>query len=274
MESAIRYTFKERIIREFVKLTVEKAVSDINKTLHSRYDSMIYSEKIKYSNSKEYRKIKNKNNNNSDDEIFEQLGYWSAHNRCGASNVPHISSSSYEGRVFNGDLEGFIPSIIEKDYMNTEIQKLIDELTDNDMVQMIKSCLKNPVKWKETSKYDEFCSHNQNGCTTKIMKQLEELDAILNIQNTSHKSVGTQYGLKVYEDKIEADIFRKSYRRELDAVEDYCLIDVEILESGRKTQIIVYTNVYPLHKNILGLKKGDKFSFPNIAQTYQIQRIY
>lgn len=274
LETTNQYPFKERMVREFIRLTVEKVVEDINSHLHKMYDKTIYSEKIRYSNSKEYRKNHRKQDNNSDESIYAQLGYWSAHNRNGASNVPHISSGSYEGRVFNGIVEGYTPSITLEDYIDRETQKLIDELTDNDIVRMIKTCLKDPIGWRETSQYNEFCYSHQNGCAGKIVKQLEEIDSILKIPNTNHYSVHTREGFYVYEDKIEASFLRKIGTDELERVKDYCEIDVLILESGRSSHIIVYSNVYPSHKHIIGLKKGDTFTLPNISSSYKILKIY
>ena len=273
-EQNSQFTFEERVLREYVSATVESVVSEIRCYLSEKYDKMIYSEKIKYTNSKEYRKRQRISEKDSDESVFEQLGYWTSHNRDGASNVPHISSNSYCGRIFNGIVEGYTPSITEDEYLKIEVKRIMSEIDDNDIVQMVKMCFVDCNNWKANSNFNEFCINHQKGCSNVIIKQLEQLDSILDIPNTNRRSVYMKNGFYLYEDKIQPSPYRNITHREKESVEDCCEMDVQILETKKKTHINVYTRLYPLQKQIIGLKKGDTFNLPNVENTYLIEKIY
>lgn len=264
-------TSKELIVREYVRLSVENALADIRSGLYSKYDKKIYSEKVQYTNSKEYRR---KRKYSTGDDFSSALGYWTFHRRDGASNAPHISSGTNEGRVFNSgvELEGFQASITREEYIQRGIQTILSEIKGNEMVSMIKCCYENLESWQQSSCYEEFCNKYVSRCALTIQQQLQEMDTLLGIdKNRSY--VRTPKGMYLYEDKITGNPFWSSHKTEIDKVEDECEVDAIVVESQKKAHFIIYTRIFPAQKALLGLKKDDTFVLPNIPCTYRLTKI-
>ena len=264
-------TSKELIVREYVKLSVEKALADIRSALYSKYDKMIYSEKVQYTNSKEYRK---KRKYSARDDFSSALGYWTFHRRDGASNAPHISSGANDGRVFNSgaELEGFQASVTREEYIRQGIQTILSETKENEMVSMIKCCYENLETWQQNSCYGVFCKKYVSQCALTIQQQLKEIDTLLEIEK-DRSCVRTPKGMYLYEDKITGNPFWSSHKTEIDKVEDECEIDAIVVESQKQAHFVIYTRIFPAQKALLGLEKGDTFVLPNIPYTYQLTKI-
>ena len=76
-------------------------------------------------------------------------------------------------------------------------------------------------------------------------------------------------------EKIEVSFLRKCfYTEDLPEVIDECELEELVVNTFQKSHFIIYTNIYPNQKLILGKRVGDTFSLPNIPNTYKILRIH
>lgn len=274
------YSLAELRVREYIRLLIESLASTVVETLHKKYEKFVDIEKIRFTNTKSYRKQQQKLNSNTTISDFSaKLGYWVPVRDGRTNNDPHITYSAYDNnrKVFdlNATIDGFSPSLSEKEFFAQQIIDLFNTLPSNDIVQMLNLYLTNKSNWKSISNYDSFCHNHLNDCSILVKQSLEEFDKYFNLKNISRNQIQTKSYFLISPEKLEVAFLRKCFfDKDLPEVIDECEIEVLVIDTCQKSNFIIYTKIYPNHKKILGKRVGDTFVLPNIPYTYKILRIH
>ena len=274
------YSILELRVREYIRLLVENLASIVDESLHKKYEKFVDVEKIRFTNTKSYRKQQHKSAPNKGvSDYSAKLDYWVPVRDSRTNNDPHITYSSYDDsrRTFdlNATIDGFSPSLSEKEFYNQEITNLFNTLPSNDIIQMLQAYLVNKSNWKSVSNYDCFCHSHLSDCKLLVKQHLEEFDKYFNLKEVSRNQIQTKSYFLISPEKIEVAFLRKCFfDKDLPEVIDECEIEVLVTDTSQKSHFIIYTRIYPNHKALLGKRVGDTFVLPNIPYTYKILRIH
>ena len=275
------YSLNELRVREYIRLLMDSLAKTVDDILHKRYEKFVDVEKIRFTNTKSYRKKQQRNQKESRiDDLSAKLDYWVPVSDSRTNNDPHITYSSYDGggKVFdlNAHLDGFHPSMTEQEYYNDQLGKLFDILNVNDVINMFYEYEYNRELWETVSCFNDFCHNHIQDCSTVVAQSLQEFDKYFNLKQTSRSSIETKSHFLVSPEKIEATFLRGNFfcKEDLPEITDECEVDVLVLNTNQKSHFIIYTRIYPIHKALIGKRVGDTFVLPNISNTYKILRIY
>lgn len=274
------YSFPELRIREYIRLLIESLAATVDESINKKYQKFVDIEKIRYTNTKPYRKQHRQNT--SDESISNysaKLDYWVPVRDSRTNNDPHITYSSYDDnrRVFdlNADIQGFSPSMNKEEYYKNQITELFDVLPSNDILIMLQAYINNKNTWKDISNYNLFCHDHIQDCKAVVNQQLQNFDKYFNLKQMSRNQLQTKSYFLISPEKVEVSFLRKCfYKEDLFEVVDECELEVSIINTCQKSHFIIYTSIYPHQKSILGKRVGDTFSLPNIPNTYKILRIH
>ena len=154
-------------------------------------------EKIRFTNTKSYRKKQQRNQKEIKINDFSaKLDYWVPVSDSRTNNDPHITYSSYDGggKVFdlNAHIDGFNPSMTEQEYYNDQLSKLFDTLNVNDIINMFYEYEYNRELWETVSCFNDFCHNHIQDCSTVVAQSLQEFDKYFNLKQTSRSSIETK----------------------------------------------------------------------------------
>lgn len=275
-----KYSILELHNREYIRLLIDYLASNVNELLYKKYEKFVDVEKIRYTNTKIYRKQQlNKETNTNISNYSAKLGYWVPVCDARTNNDPHITYSGYNDskKVFdlNANIDGFSPSLSEGDFYNQQIVDLFNTLPTNDIIQMLQAYISDKNSWKTNSNYDSFCHNHINDSTSLVRQYLVDFDKYFNLKPVSRDQIQTKSYFLISPDKIEVSFLRKCFfDKDLPEVVDECEIEVLVTDTCQKSHFIIYKRVFPNHEKILGKRVGETFTLPNIPYTYKIIRIH
>ena len=278
---ACTYSLNELRVREYSRLLMDSLAKTVDDILHKRYEKFVDVEKIRFTNTKSYRKKQQRNQKEIKINDFSaKLDYLVPVSDSRTNNDPHITYSSYDGggKVFdlNAHIDGFNPSMTEQEYYNDQLSKLFDTLNVNDIINMFYEYEYNRELWETASCFNDLCHNHIQDCGIVVAQSLQEFDKYFNLKQASRSSIETKSHFLVSPEKIEATFLRGNFfcKEDLPEIIDECEIDVLVLNTNQKSHFIIYTRIYPIHKALIGKRVGDTFVLPNISNTYKILRIY
>ena len=275
----LKYSTADLLVIEYVRLIILDSVSKIESTIQEKYQKFVDVEKIKYSNSKEYRTQQKKKPATIED-YSAKLYYWTPVTYSRTSNDPHITYSTYNsnGKTFdlNSKIDGFSPSITYKIFREKFLNDMFMSLHPNEVIGMIQACIHNALIWTDTTLLNKFCTSHTQNCSEFINQSLEEFDDYLGLKHISRNQIETVNGIIISPQKIDTSLlFEYTFNQnEILEVSDKRIIDVIVLSTNKKSRLIVYSDIFPSHKEIIGKRVGDIFSLPNVSSKYKIIKIY
>ena len=275
------YSLNEWRVREYIRLLMNSLSSTVDDILHKKYEKFVDVEKIRFTNTKSYRKSQLRNQKELKiDDYSAKLDYWVPVSDSRTNNDPHITYSSYDGgrKVFdlNARIEGFDPSMTEQEFYNDQLQRLFDTLNTNDIINMLWEYKYNRETWENSSCFNDFCHNHIQDCNIVVAQSLQEFDKYLGLKQISRNKIETKSHFLISPEKIEATFLRGNFfcKEDLPEVVDECEIDVLVINTNQKSHFIIYTRIYPMHKSLIGKRVGDTFKLATIPNTYKILRIY
>lgn len=291
----------KRILKEFLRRLISERADKLSSYIEAQYDKFIYSEKTRYTQSKEYwKKVRQGEPKDEDFGLqseLDKLDTWVPKYGARSKGDPHITynHNQYDNRreenpliwstAGNTDPIGYEASLTKDEYYKQRLEEIATENSPDPLGSLVcqyLSCKNNFFESQLFLKFYSFCEQNEvsnfNNYLDGIDKYLETIDkhpytGKVTVVRPNKNRINIAFGYYITPTKIEHSGLLPGLHPFSQVKED-AIVEVEIIETRKTSTFIVITNVYPHLKQIIGLKKGDTFTLPSINYTYLIKNIH
>ena len=284
---------QKRVLREFLTRLIKQESQRLRKEISKAYDKFIYSEKTRYSQSKEYWDLVKKGEPKHQDyglqSELDKLDVWVAKRGERSKGDPHITYSSNQYGDYQREENpllwstssgtspiGYKESMSKTQFFKKRMDQLIEQSKNNPLISLICKYTIDSTTALESVEFEDFysfCVINEIKSFDKYFSDLEDSKALFS-QGRSVNSITIAGEYEITPMEIKKAMFSFSYNtEEISEVLEDSIVDVTILETNRTSTLIIITNIFPHLKSIIGLKIGESFYNPNTKLTYRIDRV-
>ena len=282
----------KRYMHEFLIRLIRERARAVSEAINKRYDKFIYSEKVKYSQSKEYWRLVHRGMPKDKDYGLktekEKLGVWVPNLGARSKGEAHITSSSNcDGKKSevnplmwstSGGTSpiGYKESVSQQEFFSQELKALLEKVQSDCLGTLVCQYILNSEKLFENDEFQCFYSSCVENSGINLNLYLLDVDDYIKKSNVfcSEKNcvVINRHYFLAPSGLLKQDFVLGS--KELGEVCEDCVVEVEVLEARKTSSFVIITSIYPHLKDALGRKIGDCFNLPGINLTYEIKRIY
>ena len=283
----------KKFLKEFLIRLIRDRGRTLSAAISSEYDKYLYSDKIKYTQSKEYwnivRKGQPKHKEYGLQSELDKLDVWVAKYGPRSKGDPHIAYSANQygnkreenhliwSTASNTSPIGYKESISKKDFCDQEHSRIFTQIGDDMLSILVCAYVNHGEKVFESVDFVSFYNDCVKNEITNFDKHFAFIDTYIKKHSEYHSTQKNKIYLTNEFDLTPTGVRKKDFCfgvKDLPEVCEDAVIEAEIVGTGKHTTLIILTNIFPHFKSALGLKVGDTINNSEINIKYKIIRIH